>query len=138
MGRIELLVYKSRASWQHLGLGGNMRTTLAEEKISTHALTKIEEFHKGIVDEVKAAIATHKIVVVGMAQNPVVKGARKLLNDEGMEFHYMEYGSYMSMWKQRLAIKLWSGWPTFPQIFIDGKLIGGLTDLRKHLGVKKS
>ncbi|CAN5538197.1 hypothetical protein BH10BDE1_BH10BDE1_18550 [soil metagenome] len=115
-----------------------MRTTLSEEKISAHAQTKIDAFHKNIVDDVKAATAAHKIVVVGMAQNPVVKSARKLLNDEGMKFHYMEYGSYMSMWKQRLAIKLWSGWPTFPQIFIDGKLIGGFTDLQHHLGAKKN
>ena len=28
------------------------------------------------------------------------------------------------------AIKLWSGWPTFPQVFVDGTLIGG-EDLTK-------
>ena len=30
-----------------------------------------------------------------------------------------------SEWKKRLAIKLWSGWPTFPQVFVRGTLIGG-------------
>jgi hypothetical protein len=34
---------------------------------------------------------------------------------------YLEYGSYFSKWKERLAIKLWSGWPTFPQVFVDGR-----------------
>lgn len=29
------------------------------------------------------------------------------------------------MWKPRLAIKMLSGWPTFPQVFVDGVLIGG-------------
>ncbi|MDB4971522.1 MAG: hypothetical protein JWN44_7211, partial [Myxococcales bacterium] len=27
--------------------------------------------------------------------------------------------------KRRLAIKLWSGWPTFPQVFVRGTLLGG-------------
>ncbi len=111
--------------------------TLSEEKIAPPARAKIASFHQPIVDQVKKAVAAHKIVVVGMKQNPVVKSARKLLDEEGLEFHYLEYGSYMSMWKERLAIKLWSGWPTFPQIFIDGVLIGGHSDLVKHLGKKQ-
>ena len=41
-----------------------------------------------------------------------------------------EYGSYFSKWKERLAIKLWSGWPTFPQVFVRASLIGG-EDLTK-------
>jgi glutaredoxin-related protein len=111
--------------------------TLSEEKIAPPARAKIQNFHTSIVEEVKKAIATHKIVVVGMKQNPVVKSARKFLDEEGLEFHYLEYGSYMSMWKERLAIKLWSGWPTFPQVFIDGTLIGGNAELVKHLAKKQ-
>jgi glutaredoxin-related protein len=37
------------------------------------------------------------------------------------------------MWKQRLAIKMWSGWPTFPQVFVRGVLVGGFEDTRKAL-----
>ena len=51
--------------------------------------------------------------------------ARQVLSDAGVEFTYLEYGSYFSRWKERLAIKLWSGWPTFPQVFVRGVLIGG-------------
>ena len=115
-----------------------MRTVLTEDKISAAAQAKIERFHTKTVDEVKSAIATHKIVVVGMAQNPVVKSARKFLETQGLEYHYLEYGSYLSEWKKRLAIKLWSGWPTYPQVFIDGKLIGGYTDLVLHLNGKQN
>ncbi|HSQ67463.1 MAG TPA: glutaredoxin domain-containing protein, partial [Polyangiaceae bacterium] len=64
-------------------------------------------------------------VVVGMAQNPHVKNVRKALAKAGIEFKYVEYGSYLSKWKERLAIKLWSGWPTFPQVFVKGVLLGG-------------
>ena len=65
-----------------------------------------------------------------MAQNPHVKNVRKALTEAGIEFEYLEFGSYFSAWKQRLALKLWSGWPTFPQVFVRGTLIGG-EDLTK-------
>jgi monothiol glutaredoxin len=38
----------------------------------------------------------------------------------------------MGGWKKRLAIKLWTGWPTFPQIFHKGVLIGGAKDLEAY------
>lgn len=106
-----------------------MRPTLPPENLSTQAGQFIENFHAAIVQEVQEAIKNNKIVVVGMAHNPFVIKARKLLQEKGLTFKYLEYGNYFSQWKPRLAIKLWSGWPTFPQIFIDGKLIGGYVDL---------
>ena len=70
------------------------------------------------------------VVVVGLAQNPHVKNVRKALNDAKIAFTYLEYGSYFSEWRKRLAIKMWSGWPTFPQVFVRGALVGG-EDLTK-------
>ncbi len=89
------------------------------------AREKIAAFHPKTIDEVRTAIAAHPVVVVGMAQNPHVKNVRRALNAAGIQFHYLEYGSYFSQWKPRLAIKLWSGYPTFPQVFVRGTLIGG-------------
>ncbi len=51
-----------------------------------------------------------------MAQNPHVKNVRKALKNAGIDFTYLEYGSYFSQWRKRLAIKMWSGWPTFPRL----------------------
>ncbi len=65
-----------------------------------------------------------------MAQNPHVKNVRKALDDAGIPFKYLEFGSYLSSWRPRLAIKIWSGWPTFPQVFVRGVLLGG-EDLTK-------
>jgi monothiol glutaredoxin len=48
-------------------------------------------------------------------------------------YTYLSYGSYFSQWKQRLAIKLWSGWPTFPQVFLKGELVGGAAELERAL-----
>lgn len=114
-----------------------MRTILPNENLTPAALKSIEGFHPQIVEEVKEAVAANKIVVVGMKQNPVVKKARKVLDEKGLAYAYLEYGSYLSMWKQRLAIKIWSGWPTYPQVFIDGKLVGGCKELMAHLREKK-
>jgi glutaredoxin-related protein len=88
------------------------------------------EFHAAVVEEVKKAVASTPVLVVGMAQNPHVRNVRKALKDAGVEFSYLEYGSYFSRWRDRLAIKLWSGWPTFPQVFVRGTLLGG-EDLTK-------
>lgn len=105
------------------------RPLLDADHTSEAARAHMAGFHQQTLAEVRAAVAAHPIVVVGMAQNPFVKKARKALTAAGIDFHYLEYGSYFSQWKPRLAIKLWSGYPTFPQVFVRGRLIGGFNDV---------
>lgn len=102
-----------------------MRDVLDESRISGPAREKIASFHPEVVREVERAIAESPVVVVGMAQNPHVRKVRQALDRAGVEHRYLEYGSYLSQWRRRLAIKLWSGWPTFPQVFVKGTLLGG-------------
>ena len=83
------------------------------------------------VAEVQAAIAAHPLVVVGMGLNPFPRKARRLLDAAGIPYHYLSYGNYFSQWRPRLALKLWSGWSTFPLVFVKGTLIGGANDLQK-------
>ncbi len=109
------------------------RPLLSEIAVSPQALSAMSAFHPHMVQEVSAAVAKDAIVVVGMAQNPVVKRARRNLDAAGLSYTYLEYGSYVSQWKQRLAVKLWSGWPTFPQVFVRGTLIGGNQELEGAL-----
>lgn len=104
---------------------------LAADKIAPAAHAHVAAFHKDFVDEVAAAVAANHIVVVGMAQNPVVKRAHRVLTKLDAKYVTISHGSYLSGWKRRLAIKLWSGFPTFPQIFVDGTLIGGCSELEK-------
>ncbi|HVG58624.1 MAG TPA: glutaredoxin [Hyalangium sp.] len=106
------------------------RLTLSPDKVAPAVQEQVATFHRDIVEHVSSTVARDKVVVVGMAQNPFVRRARKLLEAEGIKFTYIEYGSYLSMWKQRLALKLWAGFPTFPMVFIDGTLMGGFTELR--------
>jgi monothiol glutaredoxin len=110
-----------------------MRTILSDQQLHPGARLAIEKFHPDIVGEVAAALVDHEWVVVGMAQNPVVKKARRILEARHISYHYIQHGSYFSGWKKRLAIKLWSGWPTFPQVFHKGVLIGGADDLERYL-----
>lgn len=112
------------------------RKVLPDTKVHPKALEFISNNHIDVVEEVINAVEKNKIVVVGMAQNPVVKKARRVLESQNLEYTYLSYGSYFSMWKTRLAIKLWSGWPTFPQVFVDGVLIGGCDDLINFLKLK--
>lgn len=108
-----------------------MRKVLNAEKISAAAEKAMQSFHPQYVEEVEKAIQTNSYVIVGMAQNPVVKKARKFLDEKGIKYVYIEHGSYLSKWRERLAIKLWSGWPTFPMVFKDGQLLGGCAELIK-------
>lgn len=94
------------------------------------ALAKMNAFHADVISEIEGAIREHAVVVVGMAQNPHVRNVRRALDEAAVAFHYMEYGSYFSKWRERLAIKLHTGWPTFPQVFVRGTLVGG-EDLTK-------
>jgi glutaredoxin-related protein len=104
---------------------------LPADKIGPTATEVIANFHRDVVEEVAAAAAKHPVLVVGMRGNPFVKKARELLTAEGVEFAYREYGSYLSKWRERLAIKLWAGYPLFPMVFFDGVLVGGHSELLK-------
>lgn len=109
-----------------------MRKILTDSKINPKAQEAINSFHSSVVNEIEQALQNNEWVIVGMAQNPFVGKARNFLTQKNIPFHYMEYGSYFSQWKQRLAIKIWSGWPTFPQVFHKGVLIGGFKDLESY------
>ena len=110
------------------------RSTLAEERIHPAVRAKISGHHADIVQEVEAAVAGNDVVVVGMRQNPMPRRARKALDAAGIAYKYLEYGSYFNTWRLRNALKIWSGWPTFPMISVKGVLIGGATDLEKLIG----
>jgi monothiol glutaredoxin len=101
------------------------RPLLDGSRTAPQAFVRMAAFHPEIIREVERALTESPIVVVGMAQNPHVKNVRNALAQAGFEFKYLEYGSYLSKWRERLAIKLWSGWPTFPQVFVRGVLLGG-------------
>jgi glutaredoxin-related protein len=107
------------------------RSILGEERIHPAVRAKISGHHADIVQEVESAVAVNDVVVVGMRQNPMPRRARRALDGKGIAYKYLEYGSYLNTWRRRNALKMWTGWPTFPMVFVKGVLIGGATDLEK-------
>ena len=90
-----------------------------------------ESFHADLVEEVARAVAEAKVVVVGVSGLRPGTRARRLLDEQQVPHRYLEYGSYFSGWRRRLALKIWVGWPTFPLVFVKGTFVGGASDLAK-------
>ena len=106
------------------------RPILDEDHIHPAIRAKIAGHQQAIVQEVMAAVRDNAVVVVGMAQNPFPGKARQALEQAGQPFMYLEYGSYFGRWRERNALKVWTGWPTFPMVFVKGTLVGGFKDLQ--------
>jgi monothiol glutaredoxin len=118
------------------------RPILTETQIHPAVREKIANHGSDIVKEVQAAAAANPIVVVGMKQNPFPKKARKALDAAGLAYKYLDYGSYLGGFRRRLPLKMWTGWPTFPMVFVKGVLVGGADDLvrlieKGEVGTKK-
>ena len=107
------------------------RALLDEAHIHPAIRNRVATHQQAIVQEVQTAVAAHSVVVVGMGFNPFVKKARKALDAAGVAYHYLEYGNYFKMWRERSALKMWTGWSTLPMVFVRRTLVGGANDLQK-------
>ncbi len=107
------------------------RPILAEDRIHPAIRSKIAGLHADVLTQVQEAVARHSVVVVGMAANPFVRQARRALDAAGVAHHDLDYGGYLSQWRRRNTLKLWTGWPTFPMVFVKGVLVGGADDVRQ-------
>ena len=110
------------------------RSILEESRIHPAIRDTVANRHADVVHNVQAAAASNRILVVGMAGNPHCRKARRLLDAAGLSHQYLEYGSYFSEWRRRNALKMWTGWPTFPMVFVKGTFIGGASDLDALIG----
>ena len=106
------------------------RQILEESFLHPAIRDKVANLHADIVHNVRSAAASNPVLVVGMAQNPHCRKARKALSTAGVAHQYLEYGGYFSEWRPRNALKMWTGWPTFPMVFVKGQLVGGASDLQ--------
>lgn len=110
------------------------RTILEEARLHPAIRERVATLNADIVHNVQAASMSNPVLVVGMAGNPHVRRARKALAAAGMAHQYLEFGSYLGGWRRRNALKMWTGWPTFPMVFVKGILIGGADELERQLG----
>jgi len=105
------------------------RAVLAEDRIHPAVRERISRHGAEIVQQVQQAVAAHAVVVVGMGQNPHPRRARRALDAAGVAHHDLYYGNYFTGWRRRNALKMWTGWPTLPMVFVRGTLVGGADDL---------
>lgn len=105
------------------------RHILEETHIHPAIRGRVAAHHDDIVKEVQEALREHAVVVVGMAMNPFPRKARRALDAAGVPYRYLSYGSYFGDWRRRNALKMWTGWPTFPMVFVKGVLVGGAGEL---------
>src|SRR4051794_32177493 len=101
------------------------RAILEESRLHPAIRDRVAGFHADLVAQAQQAAAAHPVVVLGMAQNPFVRKARAALDAAGIAHHDIDHGSYFGQWRQRTALKMWTGWPTFPMVFVRGTLVGG-------------
>lgn len=106
------------------------RPILDERYIHPAIRSLVEGGQQSIVQEVIAAVRDNDVVVVGMRLNPFPKQACKALEMIKQPYTYLEYGNYFNNWRKRNALKMWTGWPTFPMVFVKGTLVGGAGDLK--------
>jgi monothiol glutaredoxin len=106
------------------------RAILDESKIHPAVRSKIAGWQQSLVHDAQKIIEQHAVVVIGMGLNPFPKKARRALDAIQQPYQYLEYGNYFNQWRERNAFKLWTGWPTFPMVFVKGVLIGGADDLK--------
>jgi glutaredoxin-related protein len=107
------------------------RPILDDERIHPAIRAEIADRHADIVHNVQAAAGSNAVLVVGMDWNPHVARARRTLTDAGIQHHALSFGNHLTGWRRRNALKMWTGWPTFPMVFVKGTLVGGADDLAR-------
>jgi monothiol glutaredoxin len=107
------------------------RAVFDPDKVHPAVAEKLGSYQADLLKRVRSLIEEHDVVVVGMSMNPFPGRARRLLEQRGVKYEYLGLGSYLSQWRVRLALKMWTGWPTFPMIFVKGTFIGGFADLQR-------
>lgn len=101
------------------------RSVLPNDRIDDAIRQKMNTEYADSVNEVVAAVENEPLVMIGMEYNPHVARARKALEKAGVAYKYLGYGGYTSEWRRRSALKMWSGWQSFPQVFVKSTLVGG-------------
>lgn len=107
------------------------RLIVSDDKIHLAALEKINQLNRSFVEDIKLQVEQNEIVILGMKWNPHCPAACKNAAKAGHDYKYLEHGSYLTQWRKRNSLKMWTGWPTFPMIFVKGQFIGGSSQFKK-------
>ncbi|XP_050667123.1 glutaredoxin 3 [Leptidea sinapis] len=104
-------------------------------KVKAHCSSKaVAEIKQPIEERLKLLINKHKVMVFmkGNRDTPRCGFSRTLiqiLNDIGVQYDTFDI---LTDEEVRQGLKVYSDWPTYPQVYVNGDLIGGL-DIIKEL-----
>ncbi len=112
-------------------MSSTSRITFDSARVHPAITGKLASYQSELVARVDGLVQSHDIVIVGMTMNPFPGRARRLLDEQSIRYEYLGLGSYLSQWRLRLALKMWTGWPTFPMIFVKRSFVGGFNDLKR-------
>ena len=107
------------------------RLTFDSNRVHPAIADQVAGYQAELVARVERLIEQHDVVIVGMSMNPFPGRARRLLDEQGIRYEYLGLGSYLSQWRLRLGLKMWTGWATFPMIFVKRTFVGGFRDLER-------
>src|SRR5256885_11704886 len=109
------------------------RLILDETRMHPAVRERVANWHADIVHNVQAAAHSNPVLVVGMRQNPFVRRVRRALQQANQPFQYLEYGSYLSEWRPRSALKMWTGRPTLPLVLVRGVPVRRCPDVQQRI-----
>src|SRR5512143_2689721 len=103
--------------------------------MGTNAVGPFEEDHmyRDVMEEIRAEIGRNKVIVYmkGTPTFPMCgfsAATVEALRDVGYPFAHV---NILEDQEKREAIKSFSNWPTIPQVYIDGKFVGGCDIVRE-------
>ncbi|KII67004.1 Glutaredoxin-2, mitochondrial [Thelohanellus kitauei] len=98
--------------------------------LPTKYFTKTTEPRREVPGSIESLCKVHKVVIYGKRTCSYCDKVRQLFDDESIGYKYIDLDSSPLttikdlIWYTRVS--------TVPQVFVDGKFVGGYTDVLKH------
>ncbi len=107
---------------KEMAAGGDLKSQLGiSEVVAAPAVPSLEERIKALINK-----ASVMVFIKGTPEVPKCGFSRSIitvLNDQGISYEYFDILTDENI---RAGIKIYSDWPTYPQLYVNGTLVGGL------------
>jgi glutaredoxin-related protein len=86
-----------------------------------------------LLTSISVSVEKNTCVVITIENGPYTRQILEILKENGIEVQLIEIGTPFTKIKEREMVKIWSGWDSFPQIYLNGFLLGGYEELKLSL-----
>merc|ERR1711934_444130 len=112
-----------------------------EKKVEEVEAEKVDEdgLTQSMKDRLAKIISSHNIMVFmkGEPTNPRCKFSKQfvpMMTEEGFPPGGYGFFNILEDEEVRASIKIYSNWPTFPQLYVKNELIGGIDIIKQMIG----